>query len=108
MAIIDDFPEFLTAGSNERATESNDEGVVTETWADVDTFECLFWRGAAANARVSERFRNITDAAIAVYPETDIEEDDIIHVEGEKYIALAPDNIVGFDEVTIVAMKAFG
>lgn len=108
MAIIDDFPEFLTAGSNERNTLTNVGGVPTDSWADVATFECLFWRGAAAEARVSERFRNITDAAIAVYPGTDIEEDDIIHVEGEKYKALAPDNIVGFDEVVIVALGVFG
>lgn len=106
--ILGFFGEDMTAASNERTTITNIGGIETPTIADVGTFECLYWEGSSAEAFVSERFRDRTSAAIGVYPGTDIEENDIIHVEGEKYTALKPQDIGAADQVIIVALEVFG
>lgn len=108
MAIIDAFPEFLVVATIERVTVENVDGVREETTEEVDTIECLFWEGGAAEALVSERFRDVTSAAIGVYPDADIEARDIITVQGERYYALSPDDIGAAGEVVIVALELFG
>jgi len=65
MAIIDEFPEFLDAAAISRNTIANVNGIPTPTRASIATVECLFWEGSAAEAQVSQRFRDRTSAAIA-------------------------------------------
>lgn len=107
MAIIDAFPEFLVVATIERVTVENVDGIREETTEEVDTIECLFWEGGAAESLVSERFRDVTSAAIGVQPDTDIEARDVVTVQGSRYHALSPDNIGAADEVVIVALEIF-
>lgn len=106
MALLDDFREFQTTASNERPSKTNTGGVVSTSYASVGSFKCLYWEGSAAEAFVSDRFKDKTDAAIAVYPGTNIEKNDRITVGGESYHALSkPQNVGLAGEVTTVALE---
>lgn len=103
---MDFFSEDMTTASNERPTVTNTGGVVSTTYSAVSTFRCLYWEGSAAEAFISERFKDKTDAAIAVYPGTDIQKNDRIAVGGESYHALSkPQNVGLAGEVTTVALE---
>lgn len=107
MSILDYFVSERIAASNERLVTTNVNGVPSDVWSDVETFDCNYWEGASAEAVVLERLRDKTSAAIGIYPENDVEEGDIIHVNGEKYHALKPQNIIGGDDTIIVALEVF-
>lgn len=106
-SLISAFPEYLTAAAIARDTVTNVGGIKTNSWEAVDTIECLYWEGAAAQTFVSEKFRDSTDAVIGVYPGTDIQKNDRVTVEGLVYQALSPDNIGAADDVIIVALELF-
>lgn len=108
MSILDYFASEMIAATNERKTITNVDGSPVEAWADVETFECTYFEGGAAEALVAERFRDKTSAAIGIRPEVDVEENDLIHVNGEKYKALKPQNIIGAYDTVIVALEVFG
>lgn len=107
-SIISEFPENLRAATIERITLTKTNDVVSPSREAVDTIECLYWEGSAAQAFISERFRDRTSAVIGVYPGTDILENDIVTVEGLEYHALSPDNIGAADEVIIVGLEVYG
>ena len=106
-SIIAEFPEFFVAAIISRDTVTNVNGIKTPVRATVETVECLFYEGATAEASVSERFRDITDAVILVYPETDIEKNDIVSVDGVEYHVIGIDNVGKANEVVTVAMAVF-
>jgi len=103
-SIIDAFQEFFVAAAIKRNTVTNVNGVKTNAWASVETIECLFWEGSIAEAYVSQRFRNVTDAALGVYPETDIEKNDIATVDGVEYQVNGIDNIAKASEYILVSL----
>lgn len=102
--IIDAFQEYQIAAAIKRNTVTNVNGVKTNDWAAVETIECLFWEGSIAEAYVSQRFRDITDAALGVSPETDIEKNDIVTVDGVEYHVNGIDNIGKFGEYILVSL----
>lgn len=107
MSILDYFASEMIAASNERATISNVDGYPVELLSDIETFECAYFEGGAADSLVLERFRDKTSAVIGISPEVDVEENDIIHVNGEKYKAMKPQNIIGANDTVIVALEVF-
>ena len=107
MSIMSYFSDDMVVADITRITISNVNGVPATAEAPVVTTECLFWEGSAAQALVSDRFRDMTSAVIGVSVDVDIQENDVVHVDGVKYHALSPDNIGKADEVVIVALEVF-
>ena len=107
MSIMNFFSTDTVAATIERATVTNVNDEPVATTDIVDTIDCLYWEGPAAQALVSERFRDRTTAVIGVYPGVDIQENDTVRVQGIKYHALSPDNIASADEVKIVGLEVF-
>ena len=110
MAIIDRFNRFkTTAVIQRRATATKVDGVITPgALSTVATVNALFWEGSAAEAFISERFRDVTSAAISVPIGTDIQKDDEVTVAGKTYHALDPDNVGAANEHLLVALSVFG
>jgi len=105
VSILDHFEPYMVAVAIERITTANVNGVPTTTTTPIVTTECLYWEGAAAQALVSDRFRDRTAAVIGMDVGADVRENDIAHVEGVNYHVLFPDNIGAADEVLIVALE---
>ena len=107
MSILDFFNNDTVAATISRDDVTNVDGIKTTSRSSVATVECIFWEGATAEAYVSQRFRDTTDAAIGVYPSTDIQKNDIVAVDGVSYHVLGIDNIGAADELTIAALRIF-
>lgn len=106
-SIIGEFPEFTTAAAISRDAVTNVGGIKTTSRSSVATVECLFWEGSIAEAYVSQKFRDVTDAAIGVYASTDIQKNDIVTVDGVTYHVIGIDNIGAADELFLVALRVF-
>jgi hypothetical protein len=110
LAIIDEFPEFkISAVIKREATATMTNGVITPgALSTVATVKALFWEGSAAEAFISERFKDVTSAAISVPVGTDIQKGDEVTVNGKTYHALDPDNVGAANEHILVALAVFG
>lgn len=105
--IIDEFPEFQVSAAITRNTVTNVSGVRTGSWAAVATVNCLFWEGSTAEAYVSQRFRDTTDAAVGVDPSTDIQKNDKVTISSVAYHVLGVDNVGVAGEVIVAALGIF-
>lgn len=105
MGILDFFGSDTVAAVISRDTVTNVDGKETKSSSDIATIECLFWEGATAEAYVSQRFRDVTDAAIGVYPSTDIQKNDTVSADGVKYHVLGVDNVGKAEEIIIAALR---
>ena len=106
-SIIDDFPEYQVSAAITRNTPTNVSGVKTPSWASVATVNCLFWEGPTAEANVSQRFRDMTAAAIGVDPSTNILKNDKVVVESKTYHVIGIDNVGAAREIVTVALGLF-
>jgi len=104
-SIIEEFPEFHASAVITRNTVTNVLGVETPSWAAVATVRCLFWEGSTAEAFVSQRFRDATDAVISVTPTTDVQKNDKVVVESKTYLVIGIDNIGAANEVITAALR---
>ena len=106
-SIIDEFPEFQASAAITRNTVTNVSGKKTDSWAAVATVNCLFWEGSTAEANVSQRFRDTTDAAIGVDPATDIIKNDKVVVESKTYHVVGIHNVGAANELMTVVLGLF-
>lgn len=105
--IIDEFPEFQVSAAITRDAITNVSGVRAVSTAAVATVKCLFWEGATAEAYVSQRFRDTTDAAIGVAPSTDIQKNDKVTIGSAGYHVLGVDTLGAAGEVIVAALGVF-
>ena len=106
-SIIDEFPECQVSAAITRNTPTNVGGAKTPSWAAVETTKCLFWEGSTAEAYVSQRFRDMTQAAIGVTPGTDIQKNDKVTISSVDYHVLGVDNVGAAGEVIVAALRMF-
>jgi hypothetical protein len=108
MGIMSYFTDYYTSATISRVTYSNVAGINTASDpVEVDTPECLYFEGAAAEAYISQRFRDRTSAVVCLESDVDVEENDLIFVGGETYHALKPQNILLADELIVVELEVF-
>lgn len=108
MSIMAYFTEYFVPATIQRITYSNVSGINTASTPEtIATPDCLYFEGAAAEAFVSERFRDRTSAVACFEAGAEVEENDIITVDGLEYHALKPQNILLADELIVVELEAF-
>lgn len=91
-----------------RPTETNVDGIRTPgTDVNVWSGNGLYWEGNAATALVSERFRDVTSAAIGIETGTGVASGDKVVAGGKTYKALDPDNIALQGEVCHVPLEVY-
>jgi hypothetical protein len=76
-------------------------GTPTRVWSG----KALYWKGAMAQAFVSERFRAQTDGALGLDPSVSVQREDLVEVESTNYKVIDSDNVGAAGEVQHVAME---